>query len=379
MESMLAGKSRHAVLHAAKALLPALVETWGQPEAFRQQGAEVLENELGGSRRTQEQLAGQIYTTVAQLRSLQMRHIGSQQELLQVQRRLESTFASSPLRQGCLWLAARARQEGLAHLHSQEGQVAYQRLIAVLDEQRGAIARRFQEREDLTLDLVETGLAAIATSVMGKAKNPYHRAVLAGELLERARRQARRHPEDATVPADFSDNTAEVRVVAALEEPVRQAELHEARQRFLSLNDHQKGQRYEALRKIMMRHMHRIAPYAPPGFDTFCRAVESVAFPYPAPLEWVRVFLKPLHANARQSSIFDQCRTMQSIDHRYQKVRQEPSVNPIMLELARAFAVSGMRSAQEESMHQFVREVDPAREFHWPTELGQLERALRPH
>jgi hypothetical protein len=217
-------------------------------------------------------------------------------------------------------------------------------------------------------------VASVAATVAGKQDTLFHHAALAGRLLEKARQVARMHPSKAQVPADFADNSPEIRIVSALEDVTRKAELNEARARFTSLNEYQKGARYEALRKLMLKQIDQIAPYAPEGFDKFCQAVEAIAYPYPVPLEWVRVFLKPLFSNAQASSAFDKCRTEQSVQHRYAKIKEEKGANPIMLELARAFALANLRTAQQESIQVFLNEVDLVKEFKWPASLSDLKQ-----
>jgi hypothetical protein len=379
MEPLLAGKSRQLILSAVKALHPVLLKTWGNPQGFRQAASTVLNQVLGSEKTNPNEvaaLAEQIYQLVSQIRSLHIRHIQTSQALNQAHKSLEPTFAAAPIRQATLVLAVQLHQTALNYFASPEGDKAYQALIAALDTQRMALAHKLQENEQIVMDQVESALASIAATVTGKQDMPFHDTALAGRLIERARQLARLHPSQAAVPADFSNNSPEIRVVSALEDAVRRAELNEARARFGALNEYQKGARYEALRKLMIKHIDRIAPHAPDGFDQFCQAVEAIAFPYPTPLEWVRVFLKPLFTNAQQSSTFDKCRTEQSVQHRYLKIRDEKGANPIMLELARAFALANLRIAQAESIHAFLNEVDLAREFHWPASLAELKERL---
>lgn len=379
MEPLLAGKSRPLIMSAAKALHPVLLKTWGQPTAFRDAAAAVLTHTLGSEKTNPNEvsaLADQILQLVIQIRGLHIRHLQTQQALSQAHKTLEPTFSASPTRQASLVLAVQLQKTALNYFGSPEGDKAYHALIAALDGQRVALVHKFQENEQIVLDQIESALAAVAGSVVTKQDMPFHYAALAGRLVEKARQVARLHPSQATVPADFADNSPEIRVVSALEDAVRRAELNEARTRFAALNEYQKGARYEALRKLMMKHIDRIAPHAPDGLDKFCQAVEAIAYPYPAPLEWVRVFLKPLFTNAQQSSSFDKCRTEQSVQHRYLKIREEKGANPIMLELARAFALATLRITQRESIQTFLNEVDLVKEFHWPASLAELKEQI---
>ncbi|MCH8842149.1 MAG: hypothetical protein IID61_04140 [SAR324 cluster bacterium] len=384
MEKMGSGQTRKAVLQGVKSLLSILMENWGDPEGFKAAAVEPLSRALGGTGastgtdpKNLEGLAEQVYLVTSQIRNLQIRHIDNHPDLLKAQKALEPAFAANPARQGSLWLAVRMRQEALSLLDTPEGKTTYGRIVNGLDEQRALVNKRFKETDQLTLDALETGVALIGASILGKGRNKFLIVTVAAEIVEKARKQARLHPSQTDVPADFSDNSPETRIVSALEEPARQAELTEARQRFSGLNDHQKGARYEALRKVMLKNISRIAPYAPHGFETFCLAVESIAFPYPAPLEWVRNFLKPLHANARQSTTFDKCRTEKSVNYRYQKIQEERGVNPVMLELARSFAMATLKTAQEETVKNFIVEVNLVGEFKWPADMDELKEHLQ--
>jgi len=377
MEPLLAGKSRQLIMSAVKALHPVLLKAWGQPSRFRDAASAVLMQVLGGEKSNPNEvgaLAAQIYQMVAQIRSLHIRYLPTTTALQQVHKTLEPTFATAPIRQACLVLAVQMHQTALTYFATAEGEKAYQALIASLDSQRMAIAHKLAENENIVLDQVEAALASVASVVAGKQDTAFHHAALAGRLLEKSRQVARMHPSKSQVPADFADNSPEIRIVSALEDATRRAELNEARARFTGLNEYQKGARYEGLRKLMLKQIDQIAPYAPEGFDKFCQAVEAIAYPYPAPLEWVRVFLKPLFTNAQQSSAFDKCRTEQSVQHRYGKIREEKGANPIMLELARAFALANLRTAQHESIQTFLSEVDLVKEFKWPASLADLKQ-----
>jgi hypothetical protein len=363
-----------------KSLHPILLKTWGNAEAFRGAAVTVLIQVLGSEKSNPHEvasLADQIFSIVGQIRALQLRHLQNVQQLQQAHKALEPTLAASPLRQASLVLAVQLQQTAINYLTAAEGEKAYQALIPVLEQQRAALARKFAETANLTLDQVETTLMGICAAVLGKTDAPFFHAALAGKLVEKARQLARLHPSQSEMPADFANNSPEIRIVAALADAVRSAELNEGRTRFTALNEYQKGARYEGLRKLMMKHMEQIAPQAPEGFEKMAQAVESLAYPYPGPLEWVRVFLKPLFTNAQQSSTFDKCRTESSVNHRYQKIKAEKGANPIMLDLARAFAISNLKTAQAESIQQFVNEVDLVSEFHWPPGLDDLKQQLQ--
>lgn len=379
MEPLLAGKSRQLIMSAVKALHPVLLKNWGQPSRFREAAAAVLTQALAGEKSNPGEvsaLADQIYQLVTQIRSLHIRHLQTTNALQQTLKSLEPTFAQAPIRQACLVLAAQMHQTALTYFATPEGERAYQALVSSLESQRQAIQHKLSENENLLLDQVEGTLASVASVTGGKQDTPFHHAALAGRLVEKARQLARMHPSKSNAPADFGNNSPEIRVVSALETGTRNAELNEARIRFTGLNEYQKGARYEALRKLMLKHINMIAPHAPEGFDKFCQAVESIAYPYPAPLEWVRVFLKPLFTNAQQSTAFDKCRTEQSVQHRYQKILEEKGANPLMLELARAFALANLRVSQQESIQSFLNDVDLVKEFKWPATLADLKQQM---
>jgi len=379
-EPLLAGKSRQLILSAVKSLHPILLKTWGNAAAFRAAAAAVLMQVLGSEKNNQNEvgaLADQIFAIVGQIRALQLRHLQNVHQLQQALKTLEPTVTASPLRQASLVLAAQVQQTAINYLSSAEGEKAYQALIPVLEQQRTALTRKLAENENLTLEQIETALMAVSAAVLGKTDTPFLHAALAGKLIEKARQLARLHPSKSETPADFANNSAEMRIVAALADTVRNAELNEARARFTTLNEYQKGARYEALRTLMMKQTNQIAPHAPESFEKMAQAVESIAYPYPAPLEWVRVFLKPLYTNAQQSSTFDKCRTESSVNHRYQKIKAEKGANPIMLDLARAFAISNLKVAQSESIQQFINEVDLVTEFNWPAGLDTLKQQLQ--
>ena len=61
---------------------------------------------------------------------------------------------------------------------------------------------------------------------------------------------------------------------------------------------------------------------------------------------------------------------------RYAKIREEKGANPIMLELARAFALATLRVVQQESIQNFLVEVDLPKEFKWPASLADLKQHL---
>jgi hypothetical protein len=379
-EPLLAGKSRQLILSAVKSLHPVLLKTWGNASAFREAATGVLLQALGSEKSNPNEvaaLAEQIYQIVGQIRVLQLRHLQNVHQLTQAHKALEPTVAASPLRQASLLLAVQLQQTTINYLGSPEGERAYQALVAALEPQRMALSKRLLENEGLVLDQMESALMAIGATAVGKSEIPFHHAAQAGKLIEKARQLARLPPGHAESPADFGSNTPELRVVTALEEPVRRAELNEARARFTALNEYQKGARYDALRKLMLKHIDLIAPHAPEGFDKMCQAVEAIAYPYPAPLEWIRVFLKPLYTNAQQSSAFDKARTETSVQHRYQKLKTEKGVNPLMLELARSFALSNLKVAQSESIQQFINEIDLVSEFRWPSSLDELKQSLQ--
>ncbi|HEX9844249.1 MAG TPA: hypothetical protein VGC20_15935, partial [bacterium] len=173
---------------------------------------------------------------------------------------------------------------------------------------------------------------------------------------------------------DMTDERAEIPMVSILSEAVRQAELLEARQRFARLKNPERTRRYEVFRKVLVRLISKVAKFAVDGFEKFCTAVENEMFPYPAQIEWIRSFVKPVYGNAAQSSVFDACVTEQSVEARYQKLREEKSVNIVMLELGRALARSKFKAAEEEQKKNFLLELDLVKEFEWPASMDEFKR-----
>ena len=378
MESAVPGSQQEVVLEALKSLLNTLTDNWGVPGRFRKNAGQTLwkrkTSAMGGQEEFQV-LAEQVYRLVEQILTLHIRPIYTLEALEKINEKL-APLHTGALHEGCLWLAVEMRRKALEYLELPAADRNYSNLIESLDERRATISRGFMDIPDLTLDSLEYRLVTVTRGAAIKREERFHTLAVAGALLEKARRYARLHPSEKEVPADFSGTTPESRVISALEEPARHAELNEAKQRFSSLENTAKSERYNALRDKMQKNIEKVVAHAAEGFETFCETVESIAFPYPGALEWVRAFLRPLYDNARQSTTFDKCNTELHVQQRYEQLQEERGVNPLMVELSRAFALSTLESVQESSIKDFVYEVDFVNEFGWPADLDDLKKNM---
>ena len=378
MESAVPSSQQEVVLEALKSLLNTLINHWGVPGRFRINAGQILwkrkTSAMGGQEEFQI-LAEQVYRLVEQILTLHIRPIYTLEALEEINEKL-APLHTGALHEGCLWLAVEMRRKALEYLELPAGGRTYTNLIESLDGRRATISRGFMDIPDLTLDSLEYRLVTITRGAAIKSEERFHNLAVTGALLEKARRYARLHPSEKEVPSDFSGTTPESRVISALEEPARYAELNEAKQRFASIDNAAKSERYNALRDQMQKNIKKVVAHAAEGFETFCETVESIAFPYPGALEWVRAFLRPLYDNARQSTTFDKCNTETHVQHRYEQLQEERGVNPLMVELSRAFALSTLESVQESLIKEFVYEVDFVNEFGWPADLNDLKKNM---
>ena len=87
-------------------------------------------------------------------------------------------------------------------------------------------------------------------------------------------------------------------------------------------------------------------------------------------------FARPIWNNGAQSNIFTNATTPQSVQHAYEVQAKERQGNPVVLEIARAFALHNFRSAAQGSKGASLRDVDLKADFGWPTTLDELKAAL---
>ena len=379
MANPLSGKSEATVLAAIQALLPTLTSCWGRPEAFVNQAAPVLGKELTALEGDMREFAASSYRQVVRLRNSQFRPFYQTGVLEQVYTRLVPTATDSPLRQGFLWLAFQAQHAAAEYAVSDEGKEMLKQLKYLVGENETIFAGLMGGEEDdrsLTLDKIERILYSMAEKIFGEGVPGMRPAALAGWLIEFSREEARSPRDTDLLSASDEHVTEDNRKILPLLEPVRRAELNEAFTRFVRMNEQQKARRFDQLRKTLRNDIKKVARYAPQGFERFCIAVEALLFPYPASIEWMRSYLKPIFTKAAQSSVFDNCVSEAAIAQRYDKLAEEKSANKVMLELSRAFALAKLNRLDTPDLVGFLSSLDLARTFSWPASLGELKQRL---
>jgi len=377
MEAALVKTPRDTLVRTLRALLEPLYEHWGDAAGFIRDAVPLI-REYGGQafdEKAARATAEQTYQQVIRLRALQFRPCQTREALEQVHERLQKGYATTPFRQGCLWLAHRLQDAVLRYLDSTEGQEALDTVHTAVGKRRHEVSELLHGVGNPTLDRIEAALASFIQDVLvDEAEGRFHAYALAGHLIERVRASLRFREDGEVGTTQPGVRSAEGPAFSVLTDPVYNAELNEARQRFGRLSDTERNQRFEAFRKAMGRILPRVSRLAPEGFERFARAVETEMSPYPAPLEWVRTFLKPLYNNAAQSTLFANCNTPKSVHQRFQKVAEERSTNLLVLELARAFAMAAFQDAHADRMREFLTNLDLPGEFGFPTSLEEVRR-----
>jgi hypothetical protein len=381
MEAMLAGKPRSVAIGALRALVVPLRERWGNPDAFREAGLDVLAREGGGSLYDEKQSPAhleQLYRQVQRARATYFRPIENTAQLEQLYKELDLAAAksASPLQQGVLWLASRLQQQAIAYLQSPPAQEAVSRVLAAVPDERAALNRALGPADQLTLDRVEDALAELAQRVLAGTLAPFEQTALAGHLLERVRVAARR-PRRLDVPQDEAPrNDALTALLAALLDPVRLAELNEARLRYARMGEEEKNRRFNEFRRALLRLVAEVAPFAPEGFDAFCEAIEARLYPYPEPMQFIRTYARPIWNNGAQSNIFTNVTTPQGVEHTYEQLAKARQGNPVVLEIAKAFALRNFRQSAGGQKAESLKDVNLKQEFGWPTTIAELKAAL---
>jgi len=381
MEALVTPQNRDAVLRGIKALLSPIQEHWADTEAYGKAALEVLGRsgaQALSDPRHAAALAGQVYALVVRFRGLNFRPLDNLQALDTVYQKLAPNVAGNPVRDGSLWLAYRLHQSAINFLQAPEGRAALPKIYTALENRREEIGKALEEMEKPTLDGIEFYLVGVIRDAVGPGVGLFQLGALAGFVLERTREAARQMPNLDLLPPEHLGHSADARVVHFYTEWVRKAELEDARGRFSRLSEQARSTRYDVVRRELIRHIRELAPFAPAGFEKFCEAVEAKLFPYPAPMEWVRSFLRPIYSNASQSATFDNCMSVASVHQRYAKLKEEKSANIVMLELGRAFALAAFKAVQAESLRNFMKEIDLHAEFNWPTSLDELKPAVAP-
>ncbi|HKI99616.1 MAG TPA: hypothetical protein VKB51_14170 [bacterium] len=381
MEAMLAGKTRSVAIGALRALVVPLREHWGDLAAFREAALDVLAREGGGALYDEQQSPAhleQFYRQVQRARATYFRPSENPAQLEQLYKELDLTAAksASPMQQGVLWVASRLQQQVIAFLQIPRTEEQISRVLDAVQGERATLARPVANTEQLTLDRVEEVLGAFAQHVLGGTLSTFERTALAGHLLEIVREAARRPPRFDVSNDETPRNDALTALLAVMLEPVRAAELNEARLRYARFSDEEKNKRFNEFRRLLLRIIPEAAPAAPEGFETFCEAIESRLFPYPEPLQFIRSYARPIWSNGAQSSAFTNLTTPQSVQHTYEAMIKAHQGNPVVLEIARAFALRNFRSEDSGDQSAVLRETDLKGEFGWPTTMAELKAAL---
>lgn len=383
MELMLAGKPRAAAIGSLRALVVPLRDHWGDPETFRVAALEVLAKESGGALYDEKESPAhldQFYQQVVRVRAAYFRPIENPAQLDQLYKELDLAAAKidSILQQGVLWVASRLQQQAIAWLQKPASEELLKDVLNAVREQRSALARPLANTAQLTLDSVEEALGAFAQQVAKKPMGSFERSALAGHLLETVRDAARR-PRKTDVPLDDAPrNDVLTALLAVMLEPVRAAELNEARLRYSRMSDEEKNKRFNEFRRALPRVIDEVAPFAPEGFEHFCEAIETRLFPYPEPMQFIRSYARPIWNSGAQSSIFANCTSPASVEHTYENMSKGRHGNPVVLEIAKAFALRNFRPAEASLPKGAVlREVNLKKEFGWPTTVADLRRQMQ--
>jgi hypothetical protein len=379
MELNLASKPRQLLMRGLRALTPPLLEKWGDPAGFRDAARPILLREAGGAltgTAEADALADQVYRTVTRLRAIHFRPMENVPSLDAVFKGLDpgvNSTTANPIVNGSLWLAYRVQGSAIQFLNSSDGKTALAKAESVLGAPPFPWMRSLGgENAQVSLDRIELVMAERLAEGMGIPIGRFNLYAVLGHILEQARISARQSPQLALPDAPPRELSPAERLSDALAKPVRDAELAEARARFARLAPEETAKRFDEFKLQLLRMTPQIAQFAPLGFEPFCEAIESVLYPYPAQLEWIRPFVKPVWTNASQSTLFEDRATQELVNQRYQQLRKAKQGNPVLVELARAFAIERCRSAQQEQAQGFLKDLDLAAEFGWPISLEEM-------
>ena len=182
----------------------------------------------------------------------------------------------------------------------------------------------------------------------------------------------RKPPELPGETEEPPENLEAAALVGLLSESVWTAEINEAKLRFSRLGDEEKKKLFNSFRHQLLPVIKRVAHYAPIGLEEFCQAIEATIFPYPEPVEFIRSFARSLHANATQSTIFDNIQTPQAIGQRYETLIGTKQGNPLTVEIAKEIALATFQEDNLEEKKAYMREVDLGEEFGWPSTMKEL-------
>jgi hypothetical protein len=319
-----------------------------------------------------------IYRQTLRIRAVHFRAIENTAQLEHHFRELDQTASEdkAPIRQALLFLASRLQQSAIAYLGTAEAEKHRAIALKAVLERRDSLVGALGNSRELILDRIEAVLAAFISDVLGEQVGRFEIFALAGHMVEQVRLSARQPPEIILDVEEMPDTKDVGPLLGLLTEPVRQAELNEARMRYARLNEARKTSLYNHFRVRLQRVLKDVAMYAPKGFVPFCEAIESRLFPYPEQLGHIRAYLRPIYENASQSSIFTDANTPQSVQQRYDALMKARKGNPFLLEIARAFAMRNFKSVNIESKRAYMRDIDLKEDFGWPATTKELLDAM---
>ncbi len=376
-ELNLTSKSKPVILRGIRALVPQFQESWGDLAKFKSASVPILQRESGSvlaGPKEPEQLAELAYRTVMRLRAQHFRHIAGQTELDNAFKSLDPSMSSAnapALVQGCLWVAHRLQVGAQAYLRSADGQANLVKAETALSAGPQHWTKALGDGSP-GLDRLESLIAGRVLEALGSGLSRFNAFALAGHLLERARSVARQLPALPDTESTPHDSTPVERMLDELGEGARVAELNEARLRFAKLTAAEAAKRFDAFKPFLLRVIVKVAPYAAISYEALCQAIEALLYPYPAQLEWLRAFIKPLYQNASQSTLFDGKTTVKAVNQRYEAIRQSKLGNPVVVELAKAFALVVSKTVDAEQQQAFLKDLDLVGEFHWPATLNDV-------
>jgi hypothetical protein len=378
MELNLATKPRPVVVRALRALMPPLLEKWGDAPNFRDQARPILQREAGATLSADDCLAlsDQTYRAVVRFRSAHFRPLENAPSLDAVYKGLDAGLnpaTANPVMSGALWLAYRLQGAAIQYLNSAEGRAVLVKAEASLATPPMAWQRQLGGEGSLSLERIEAVIAERIQQEQGAGPNRFSTFAVAGRIVERSRSVARKPPAIDQGDAPPREPGAAERLADALAEHVRNAELGEARTRFSKLTPDETAKRFDAFKLQLLRMAAQVAKYAPAGFEPFCQAIEALLYPYPAQVEWIRAFVKPLWTNASQSTLFEGPKTTELVNQRYQLLRKAKQGNPVLIELARAFALVATKTAEQEEATGFLKDLDMVGELQWPSTLEDVK------
>ena len=377
MEALIAGKPQAIVIGAMRALLEPMITHWGKPDDFQHEALEVLAREGGGILFDEKESPAHLellQRQVVRYRGNYFRPIENFAQLDHLYRELDSAAGRVPstFRQGVLWLACRVQQAAIQYLQSEPADVNRTKVLDSIEDQRNLIIKPLADQDTLTLERIETVLASFSISLLPDAIGPFEAFAMGGHLLEVVRKTVRRPPELPGEIVDTTENLEAAALVGLLSESVWTAEINEAKLRFSRLGDEEKKRRFNGFRQQLLPLITKVAHFAPIGLEEFCQAIEATLFPYPEPVEFIRSFARSLHANATQSTIFDNIQTPQAIAQRYETLIGTKQGNPLTVEIAKEMAMSTFQEDNLEEKKAYMREVDLGEEFGWPSTMKEL-------